>query len=349
MVFHREFVRLALVLVTALSVFAGVSLADGGQVALAQERRHTVKAGDTLSRLARKYGVTIDQLRAWNHLKNDNLREGTVLAVGPGTADKPAAHKETKRKEATRETPGGGPESPRLDQDPDAIEIDDAFCASLEQPWKPELIRSYFRADCTDPKLCVARHMALHDWRTQHYGYYPGFGKKSDNGYSPAHYTRQTTFQGLNITINENLVAPLRCIERKLATSCATCTERPELPDECSKKFPYHPRHLSGLRAKNTYRGGEASNHIYGIAVDLDPSDNTCCGCVGKWKAHPMCRKKGQPAERMIMPYCWVEVFESYGFYWLGHDKLQDTMHFEFLGDPAVVQAAVKDATVAPK
>ncbi|QUS47068.1 hypothetical protein F1331_25700 [Salmonella enterica subsp. enterica serovar Dessau] len=22
------------------------------------------------------------------------------------------------------------------------------------------------------------------------------------------------------------------------------------------------------------------------------------------------------------------------GFYWLGHDVLQDTMHFEFLGDP---------------
>jgi len=49
------------------------------------------------------------------------------------------------------------------------------------------------------------------------------------------------------------------------------------------------------------------------------------------------------------MPYCWVEVFESYGFYWLGRDKLQDTMHFEFLGDPAIVQAAVKDATLKPK
>ena len=24
----------------------------------------------------------------------------------------------------------------------------------------------------------------------------------------------------------------------------------------------------------------------------------------------------------------------AYGFYWLGHDALEDTMHFEFLGDP---------------
>jgi hypothetical protein len=29
-----------------------------------------------------------------------------------------------------------------------------------------------------------------------------------------------------------------------------------------------------------------------------------------------------------------VHAFERYGFYWLGHDVLQDTMHFEFLGDP---------------
>jgi hypothetical protein len=35
------------------------------------------------------------------------------------------------------------------------------------------------------------------------------------------------------------------------------------------------------------------------------------------------------------MPECWVHAFERYGFYWLGHDVLRDTMHFEFLGDPA--------------
>ena len=34
------------------------------------------------------------------------------------------------------------------------------------------------------------------------------------------------------------------------------------------------------------------------------------------------------------MPECWVRAFEKYGFYWLGHDTLMDTMHFEFLADP---------------
>jgi hypothetical protein len=34
------------------------------------------------------------------------------------------------------------------------------------------------------------------------------------------------------------------------------------------------------------------------------------------------------------LPRCWIDTFERYGFHWLGHDKLEDTMHFEFLGDP---------------
>jgi hypothetical protein len=36
----------------------------------------------------------------------------------------------------------------------------------------------------------------------------------------------------------------------------------------------------------------------------------------------------------MSMPECWIRQFERYGFYWLGRDELEDTMHFEFLGDP---------------
>jgi hypothetical protein len=38
--------------------------------------------------------------------------------------------------------------------------------------------------------------------------------------------------------------------------------------------------------------------------------------------------------EKTSLPRCWVEAFERYGFYWLGRDQLEDTMHFEFLGDP---------------
>ena len=36
-----------------------------------------------------------------------------------------------------------------------------------------------------------------------------------------------------------------------------------------------------------------------------------------------------------------VEVFEKYGFYWLGHDRLEDTMHFEFLGQPELIEKVI--------
>ncbi len=74
---------------------------------------------------------------------------------------------------------------------------------------------------------------------------------------------------------------------------------------------------------------------VYGIAIDVDPNKNTCCMCVAQWGDHPLCQTPVDSIyERMAMPACWVHVFERFGFYWLGRDRLQDTMHFEFLGDP---------------
>lgn len=44
---------------------------------------HKIKAGDTAYRLAQKYGVTVEQLRKWNKLRNDNLQIGQELRVSP--------------------------------------------------------------------------------------------------------------------------------------------------------------------------------------------------------------------------------------------------------------------------
>ena len=43
---------------------------------------HEVVAGDTLSKLARHYGVTVDELRDWNGLSGDLIVVGQVLVVG---------------------------------------------------------------------------------------------------------------------------------------------------------------------------------------------------------------------------------------------------------------------------
>jgi phosphate transport system substrate-binding protein len=46
------------------------------------DKTYTVVKGDTLSVIAKKYSVTVADLRSWNSLKNDNVKIGQVLKVG---------------------------------------------------------------------------------------------------------------------------------------------------------------------------------------------------------------------------------------------------------------------------
>lgn len=45
------------------------------------QKIHVVKSGDVLGKIARKYGVTINQLKHWNHLKNTMIRIGQKLVI----------------------------------------------------------------------------------------------------------------------------------------------------------------------------------------------------------------------------------------------------------------------------
>lgn len=55
-----------------------------------QDRLHEVAAGDTLSKLARQYGVSLKDLRSWNHIKNDQIFAGDSLVVSKETESAPA-------------------------------------------------------------------------------------------------------------------------------------------------------------------------------------------------------------------------------------------------------------------
>ncbi len=177
-------------------------------------------------------------------------------------------------------------------------------------------------------KDAVARSIR---YRTEQYGYYSGFGSYGWN--KKLLYTQMHTikFFGLPVRLHERVIPALRCVETALRTDCA--------------QSPYQPKALSGLREHNTYLDGDVSNHVYGIAIDIDPLQNPCCNCIEPWKSSPRCQGKKTDLERMDMPACWITVFERFGFYWLGHDALKDTMHFEFLGDPE--QVAKGDAGVS--
>ncbi|MDP9001371.1 MAG: M15 family metallopeptidase [Myxococcota bacterium] len=172
-------------------------------------------------------------------------------------------------------------------------------------------------------------------YRTDTYGYFKGFGRAGADAQSPSTYVVSTTFMDLPIKMHRKVVPALQCVEEEIKRTCA--------------RHPYTPHALAGIRYKNTYRGGEVTNHIYGIAIDIDPGQNSCCGCVKPWNEAPICKRPAKTEyDRMAMPECWVHGFERYGFYWLGHDVLRDTMHFEFLGDPDRILRSAPGRPAAP-
>ncbi len=64
-------------------VAGGVGRATGGRI-------HTVASGQTLSAIARKYHVSVADIRRWNNLKNDNLRLKQQLIVQAAAPVAPA-------------------------------------------------------------------------------------------------------------------------------------------------------------------------------------------------------------------------------------------------------------------
>jgi hypothetical protein len=169
-------------------------------------------------------------------------------------------------------------------------------------------------------------------YRTDQYGRFNTFGRPGPDSQPPSTFVVTTTFMGLPVKMHRKVVPALACVEEEVKNTCAA--------------HPYTAHALAGIRYKNTYRGGEVTNHAYGIAIDVDPAINTCCGCVKPWNDAPACKRVAKTEyDRMAMPECWVHAFERFGFYWLGHDVLRDTMHFEFLGDPDRI---AKDAPPAP-
>lgn len=216
----------------------------------------------------------------------------------------------------------------------DVASSPEEIVASLcnEQPPQEFLMRSRytFRSGASPEE--TERRQKLHvealEYRTRRYGYVRGHGSPTWNGYPPVSFSDLTTFFGIKVRLNKRVIPALACVEAEIRRSCA--------------KDGYVPHVLDGIRFHNTFTTGEVTNHAFGIAIDIDPDRNSCCGCVPPLNTWPRClRPAASPYERAEIPRCWVGAFEKYGFYWLGNDPIEDTMHFEFLGDPdKIVKAA---------
>lgn len=172
-------------------------------------------------------------------------------------------------------------------------------------------------------QLQADAHNRALKWRIERYGRIEGVPFEKLNPKSAYSHAKPVRFMGLPLTVHEKIAPALTCVEKRIRKTCN------------GKGRRYVPKAVGGFRQGNTYRGGEVSNHLFGIAVDIDPERNPCCGCVDPWPNHPACKKETKKVvDKAELTQCWIDAFERYGFYWLGRDTLEDTMHFEFLGDP---------------
>jgi hypothetical protein len=167
-------------------------------------------------------------------------------------------------------------------------------------------------------------HLRAIRFRVKHYGRIEGLGFEELNPKTAFSQAASVRFMGRTVFVHEKVAPALRCVEKRIRKTCTKSRDR------------YAPNAIGGFRKENSYRGKEVSNHLFGIAIDIDPERNPCCGCVQPWPDHPACNGPVSTVyERTELPRCWVHAFERYGFYWLGRDKeLRDTMHFEFLANP---------------
>ena len=55
---------------------------------------HTIKSGENLTKIAKKYGVSVDELKRANNMTNDNLRAGKSLKI----PSKSSGSKKSKRR-----------------------------------------------------------------------------------------------------------------------------------------------------------------------------------------------------------------------------------------------------------
>ncbi len=59
-------------------------------------QRYTARHGDTLITVADRFGVSVEQLRRWNHVSSNGLKPGTTLAIAEPVKLAPSAHVHSK-------------------------------------------------------------------------------------------------------------------------------------------------------------------------------------------------------------------------------------------------------------
>jgi len=137
----RSTLPIALLLTTLLTTQAWAVPARGplpGASQLPTETVYRVKKGDSLYAIARRSGLSVTQLKALNGLKNDVLKPGQQLELGPPRESTPAMLAGPDSAEALRKESAAGKAAPTgptlVDITPDTLE--EVAYAYLSTPYR---------------------------------------------------------------------------------------------------------------------------------------------------------------------------------------------------------------------
>ncbi len=101
--------------------FVPVASRYGKSSEFKQKIRHVVGKNETISQIATKYGVTVGQIKKWNHLRNTTLKKGKLLVIYYSAkeekiieSEKPESESE-KLKETEKPDSGNANQSPKVE------------------------------------------------------------------------------------------------------------------------------------------------------------------------------------------------------------------------------------------
>src|SRR5262245_20866573 len=116
-----------------------------------------------------------------------------------------------------------------------------------EQPAQEFLLRdgqiAKIGAPLAERRAIEAARKRSIDYRTRHYGRFPGVGSSADNPHPPRFYAKLTKFMGLPILLNKKILPAVACVEAALVRECSD--------------HPYRPRAVGGIRLDNTFKDYE--------------------------------------------------------------------------------------------
>ena len=90
------------------------SIREGGD---GETIRYKVRSGDYLGKIAQRYHVSVDQIRRWNHLRNNTIRVGQILYVYRGGGPTPSSSGSTSSKSSGRTASGSVSTPPQETRD----------------------------------------------------------------------------------------------------------------------------------------------------------------------------------------------------------------------------------------